>query len=71
MALFDERFGAGTGAILLDDVNCRGDETSLAHCQHARWGQHNCGHSEDVSIMCVDSLDITGNELMVHSSIVF
>jgi len=71
VALFDERFGAGTGAILLDDVNCRGDETSLADCQHGGWGQHNCGHSEDVSIMCVDSLAITGNELMMHSSIVF
>lgn len=64
LALFDERFGAGTGAILLDNVNCKGNETSLADCQHAPWGQHNCGHSEDVSIMCVDSLDITGIKLV-------
>ena len=64
--LFDERFGAGTGAILLDNVNCRGNETSLADCEHGGWGQHNCAHTEDVSIMCVDSLDITGNKFMKY-----
>ena len=59
LAIFDERFGAGTGAILLDNVNCRGNESSVANCQHAAWGSHNCGHHEDVSIICVDEY-ITG-----------
>ena len=53
-------FGEGTGEILLDDVNCLGNETSLADCQHGGWGEHNCAHHEDVSIKCVDNLDITG-----------
>jgi len=61
VAVSGNRFGAGTGDILLDDVNCQGSETSLSDCQHAGWGQHNCGHDEDVSIVCFDNLDITGS----------
>lgn len=58
------RFGEGSGPIHLDDVDCRGDEESLADCQHAGWGANNCQHHEDVSILCVDNLDITGNRLL-------
>jgi len=61
IALNVNRYGQGTGDILLDDVNCVGNETSLGDCQHAGWGEHNCAHHEDVSVMCVDSIDITGN----------
>jgi len=63
LALFNEPFGAGTGAILLDDVNCRGNETSLSNCPHRTWGEHDCNHNEDVSIICVDELSITGTAL--------
>jgi len=64
VALYDEPYGAGTGAILLDDVSCRGNETSLTQCQHRTWGEHNCNHNEDVSIKCVDELSITGTAWM-------
>ena len=42
----------GTGQIWLDDVNCRGYESSLSSCTHRRWGYNNCGHSEDAGVRC-------------------
>ena len=45
-------YGGGSGEILLDELQCTGNETSLAECGHLGWGEHNCVHSEDVSILC-------------------
>ncbi|XP_055362524.1 scavenger receptor cysteine-rich type 1 protein M130-like isoform X1 [Betta splendens] len=49
-------FGEGEGEIWLDDVNCSGNETSLVHCQHRSFGESNCGHEEDVGVICSDSI---------------
>ena len=45
-------YGAGSGAIFMDGVDCTGSETSLADCNHWGWGSHSCGHSSDVAIEC-------------------
>lgn len=46
-------FGEGTSLrILLDDVQCSGQEKTLLECAHADVGTHNCSHEEDAGVVC-------------------
>ena len=44
--------GASSQRIWLDDVACSGSESRLIDCSYVAIGRHNCGHSEDVGIVC-------------------
>ena len=46
------RHGEGSGKIWLDDVNCDGGEKDIEDCRNVNWGQSNCGHNEDASVIC-------------------
>lgn len=52
MSIAAAYYGEGRGPILMDDVECVGDETSIVQCRNKGWYAHNCQHSEDVGIMC-------------------
>ena len=43
-------FGRGIGPILLDDVQCIGNEPRLLLCPLSRI--HNCNHFEDAGVRC-------------------
>lgn len=50
--IYTEQFGKGTGPILLDNVECTGNESSLSQCLHNEIGHHNCIHFQDIGVQC-------------------
>ena len=48
-------FGPGAGFILLDNVDCTGNEANLTQCQHNGLAVHNCVPREDAGVFCSNS----------------
>ena len=46
------QFTSHSGTIWLDDVDCFGNEDNLLDCPSSPVGSHNCGHYEDVALLC-------------------
>ena len=51
-ALGSAQYGEGTVPVLLDNVNCVGDELNLITCGHNEIGIHDCEHSKDAAVEC-------------------
>ena len=45
--------GQGTGIIVLDNVDCNGDENNLYECPLNPLGENNCKHAEDAGVVCL------------------
>ena len=55
LAIGDGFFGLGEDSILLDEVQCVGNEARLIDCPRANdmmIGQHDCIHFEDAGVEC-------------------
>ncbi|XP_066296793.1 soluble scavenger receptor cysteine-rich domain-containing protein SSC5D-like [Branchiostoma lanceolatum] len=61
-------FGQGSGQIYMDDLECSGTESSLFDCSYRGWGVHDCGHGEDVGVVCATSAVITDRIRLVGGS---
>jgi len=46
-------YGPGSGLIWLDNVRCSRWSSYIAVCLHNGWNNHNCQHSDDVSVSCI------------------
>nr|XP_045618855.1 uncharacterized protein LOC123770744 [Procambarus clarkii]XP_045618856.1 uncharacterized protein LOC123770744 [Procambarus clarkii]XP_045618857.1 uncharacterized protein LOC123770744 [Procambarus clarkii] len=55
-------FGSGNGQYLMDDLNCHGNEKSLADCDFGGWGVHDCQPSEAAGVRCFQSEESCGRE---------
>ncbi|XP_072016975.1 scavenger receptor cysteine-rich domain superfamily protein-like [Amphiura filiformis] len=52
-------FSHGIGSIFLDDLSCVGTEEKISDCNHRGWEQHNCAHTEDAGVICVDKIRVS------------
>ncbi|XP_061088837.1 deleted in malignant brain tumors 1 protein-like isoform X2 [Conger conger] len=70
-ALGGDHFGPGSGKIWMNEVSCRGSESSLKQCGSPGWGQHLCNHGEDAGVICsgvrlVGGTDLCSGRVEVH-----
>ena len=55
-AYYSSKFGAGTGPVLLNCLDCLGTETSLLACDRSCYNEYSCSHTSDVGVRCEHTL---------------
>lgn len=45
-------YGESVGDVLVDDLQCTGNEKSFVECLQRRWFDGDCSHSEDIGLSC-------------------
>ena len=51
-AVVTAHFGFGNGTLLLDELGCYGNESSLLDCRHSGIGVHDCFSFEAAGVIC-------------------
>ena len=59
-------FGHGVGFIVMDSVNCNGNEANLTQCRHNGFGVHDCVPVEDAGVFCSAVLDDLKTQHCTH-----
>ena len=59
-------FGAGTGPINMDNVQCTGNEGFLVNCTYL--STHNCIHQEDAGVTCGGVIQCNNSDIRLVGS---
>ena len=51
-ALSGYHFGAGSGPVWMDGVECSSIDSFLYNCKHNGWGSSSCPHNRDAGVKC-------------------
>jgi hypothetical protein len=57
-----DKFGAGTGPIWMNRLQCKGDEFSPFDCLQREIGSHDCDHEQDVGLKCMKAARLVGSD---------
>ncbi len=70
ISFFVVLFFVGSGQIWLDDMNCKGSESSLSECSFKGWGVTDCSHKEDAGVVCETGKKLS-NLIFLHEYLYF